>query len=632
MPDKEGQDRTKDLLQEAQRNAALPPASKPDDVALTVFALYEHAIEAYKPWYAVNDEDREFYKGNQAPKKPKLKSNIVDNEIRSAIDTMQPKILDSIGEADLSPITEDDVEPVKALNERIKYAMRECKLVAGRKKVVKDVLRDGGAIIKADSSVSARQIDWRRIVREPEASSFNDAFYIIDQVLETYADTVEQFGRRAKGVATQTEPIEGNKDITVGPPKDSGTALTLTSAPVNATTPATRYIYNMTGNEFTKAERVLRLECWIRDKSKHKVTDENGEEIEKLVYPHGRVVNVAVSANKEGIPERGTSHTPEVITLRDRPNPFETLYKMTAKYDENGKEIQPGRFPITLILCYDAEEENVWGLSAIRPVIPLQKKLNFVWNQLFDNTDVVVNPPKIVSGMAGVKKGDIKGVPNEVIILNPGNELDVNKAMQFVSIPSVVQHLVPVIHELKDAIRSVLGVMDVTRGETPGAVTAASAIHLLQVKADNRLLLGGARISDGYKEVAENLAYIAQDFDAEPMEIPDESYDEDKKFTQYDPETVRGKKLRVTGERRMTIGEIIEILTAGVQMEVNFPGAMKLILMHADDPRLHSLYLQISKQNTQDAAAADTREKQHEVALEAMKQIGGQQTQLQPSQ
>ncbi len=633
----QGDERVKSLLQEAHRKAALPPATDPDSVALTVFALFEHAIQPYKPWYAVNNEDREYYKGNQSRKKPKDKSNVVDNETQAAIDTMQPRILDSIGESDLNPLVSDDVDAVESLNQRVKYAKRQCGLISGRKKVVKDVLEDGGAIVKCFSSVIARQIDWRRVVREPESASFNESLYIIDQVLESYADTVHSFGRKAKDAATDTRVIEANEDLATGPPhSDSGTSLTLASAPVNESSPVTRYTYDMTGSEFERAERVLRLEIWIHDKTTKGKLDtyensrsgaENYEEYQEPLYPHGRVVNVVIAADKDGMPVKSNYGTPQAITLRDRPNPLVTLYEMTSIKDDSGKGIIPGRFPFTQIMCYDADFENVWGLSAVRRIMPLQKKLNEQWNQLFDNISITNNPTRYYSGYAGIKKGSIKGKSGEVVILAPGNDLDINKIVKYGEIPPIAQHIIPVIREIKDAIRNVSGVLDVSRGEKPGGVTAASAITALQVKADDKMLLNGARVSDGYKEVTENLCYIAQDFDREIMEYPDESYDSDEDFIEHDPEAVRNKKVRVTGERRMTIGEILQVLEGGVKMEEVFPGAMKMILMHADDPRLRSIYLKMSEQNKKDADQTEQGQRKHEVALEMAKRAGGNGTQ-----
>ena len=586
-----------DHVKEFYRTGKLPrpTAGNAQEIAEIVYALFKHCKDKYQVWWKAGDEDRRYYRGENSTKKPTYKSNVFDPEIAVVVDTMRPRVIDSIAQADILPVDGEQAEAAMALSQRVEFAERLSRMRKQKKTIVNDVLIEGGTIIKLFSDVTAHRLKPRRVMREPEADSFDTANYIIDHKLTTVADTVIEFGKKAKKLKATFREFEADEGAPTGPPSVGSSSIMTTSfAPVGETSPINRYASTQYAEDFTAAERVLRIEMWVRDKTTVKVPAEafqnerSGAEIatefiDVPVYPHGRVINIGVGVNEDGTDKDGKSN---VMLLMDRENQFKRLYEQT------------GRFPFVEILAYPTDD--VWSQSVIRPLIPLQNALNDAWNQTLDNVTVVNNPKQVIHGQAGIKKGQLKNKPNEEIILPEGSDLPVNQALIWSQIPPVVQHMILVIREIKDAMRNASGVRDVSRGETPGSVTAASAIHLLQVRAENRTLLRAEDISDGMEQVKEGLAYTAQDFDEGMMRIPDDSRDSEKQFTEYDSDKSRQITIRVVGVRRKGTAEVVEILQAVAQIETT-TGLGELVLMYDEDPRMHQLYIQL-KETRQKAA------------------------------
>ncbi len=589
-----------DHVKEFYRTGKLPKPTpgNAQEIAEIGYALFKHCQDKYRQWWKAGDEDRRYYRGENPNKKPTYKSNVFDPEIAVVVDTMRPRIIDSIAQADILPVEGEQADQAMALGQRIEFAERLSGMRKQKKTIVNDVLTEGGSIIKMFSNVSAHRLRPRRVMREPEADSFDTANYIIDHVLTTVADTVIEFGKKAKKLKATFREFEADEGAPSGPPSVGSSSIMTTSfAPVGETSPINRYASTQYTEDFMAAERVLRIELWVRDKTTRKEPAEifeNERSGAKMatkfydvpVYPHGRVINFGVGVNEDGTDKDGKSN---VMLLMDRENQFKRLYEQT------------GRFPFVEILAYPTNE--VWSQSVIRPLIPLQNALNDAWNQTLDNVGVVNSPKKIIHGQAGIKEGQLKNKPNEEVILPEGSDLPPDQAMVWSKIPPVVQHMIPVIREIKDAMRNASGVRDVSRGETPGSVTAASAIHLLQVRAENRTLLRAEDISDGMEQVKEGLAYVAQDFDQDVMQIPDDSRDSEEQFTKYDPAKSKNITIRVVGVRRKGTAEVVEILQAVAQIETT-TGLGELVLMYDEDPRMHKLFLDLKAKKDEAAQAA----------------------------
>ncbi|KKN72293.1 hypothetical protein LCGC14_0412440 [marine sediment metagenome] len=582
------------IKEEVLSSGRMPPVSKPNEVARAVYALFEHATERIRPWHKASDEYRRYYNGKQLDLDaiPDFKSKVFVNEIHATIETMKPKIAESVASTDILALKEDDIPATQALSQRVQLAWRESAIEDDKPNIVHDLVLDGGAILKGYSDVKVSRIDNRRVVRDPDAPSFDASMYIIDQVLDTISGTELFFGKAIKGLKAEFEKIETKEGAPEGPPGTGGDAsIGFSFTPVNQSTPVYRASAGGISSAFQKAKRVLRLECWVRDGTTRiereviGVDEEDGEDIlgpEEIVpvYPFGRLINIAVGCDADS----KVGGEPELLVLLDRHNPFEKLYENT------------GRFPFVYIPCYPTDD--LWSMSVVSNLIPLQDGLNRIVRQLMHNVDLVVNPKTIWHGRAGVKKNDITNRPGEQIILDLVCEVKPSEASFSPPIPPIVHHLLPVIAWYRAVMRDVSGEVDVARGEKPGSVTSGVAINLLQVKADNRTLLKAERISIGFKQAREMLAYIAQQFDEEEFDVPDESVRESQQFIPYNPENTRGLGFRVVGTKRRSMSEMIQILTAVAELEqYGVPG--DLVLEYAEDPRLQQLFTEKREERRQ---------------------------------
>lgn len=601
-------------LERVQRDGSLSSENDPDEVALEVYALYEHAKDAMRGWHRAADRDKRYFRGEQLGKRPEFEETIVENEMLSIIETMKPGIVNAIDKVGLIPVRDDDMGATSALNERIRFALKLCGFDRQKKKIVHNMLVDGGANIKLFDDVSAVRIDPRRLLREPEGDSFDSSHYIIDQVLATVGETVATFGKKAKVLKGSFQNIEANADLPTGPltPAGTDTGMEIAMAPVNQSAPVLRYAYEVSGSDFNKSKRVLRLEIWIRDRS----TDKNG----KPKYPHGRVVNVGVGADEDGRVSHGKR--PDLIVMMDRPNAFTKLYEGTERKDRNGVVTQHGRFPFVQVLAFD--DDDLWAPSIISQIIPLQDALNDTWNGMATNVKAVNSPKRIIHGLSGIEEGDLTNAPGEEVILDKTCPIDPANAIIYTAIPPIVHHLLPMRAAIKDAIRDVSGIMDVTRGEKPGSVTAASAIGMLTEKADSRIVMRGEDVSEAYEKVVEGLAYIAQEFDDGDLLIPNDNLDDKEDFSFYDPEASRDAAFNVVGVRRKSASEIIEIMMAAGQIEAE-SGMGEMVLENDNDPTLRKRYIAMKQAKAQEKIN-ETRQAQDaefakELTSQAMSQI-----------
>ena len=580
MPDKK-ENTSEYALKQVQTTNTLPSAGS-SDVGVAVLALYDYAKEAYLRWWKAGNIDREYYRGEQLGKIPKFKSKIVDNQMIPVVNTMKPNIIDNLFGVDIGATRKDDIERAKELNQRVKFAKKSSHFEQEINPIIHNVLVDGGAILKCFESVTVHQIDSRRVMREPESDDFNSSLYIIDTTLATVGAVIDEFGKKAKDLEASESELEGNVEAPKGPSApgdDSSSVISTTHAPIEGTSPVLRYSGRVSSDSFTKSDRVRLIELWIHDQSKDKAG--------KLNYPHGRVVNIGVGM-KSGA--RTNPESPEVVVLLDRPNQFETLYEKTKHLTENER----GRFPFVQILCYPTSD--IWSDGVIRQLRPLQDGLNRLWNRMMDNIEAVIDPKKIISAQSGLKSKQMTNAPGEEIYLPASYIGSARDAIVFTEIPPIINQMMPTIDKIKDTIREVSGVLDVTRGERPGGVTAASAIKLLQIKADNQTLLTGNDISQKLAEVDENLGYIAQDFDEEQMEFPDESVRDREEFIDYDPQNTKDLTIRVMAKPKLGAAEIIEIVMAVAQAEEMLPGSGEMILTDDRYFELRDLFLEAQKQ------------------------------------
>ena len=283
----------KNVGEKVLTTGVFPPASMPDDVAKSVYAVYEHARLARDAWDRSIDTNRRFFNGDQI-KVRRNSPNIVDNQIDVAVGTVRPRILRSVRKIEVGAAAGGDPAATDLLSLRVEYGCKRSYLEdMVLPEAVDDMLVDGAAILKADASVMVVNVEPKTIFWTPE-TGFDSAWYIGQCHLMTIGEAEAIFGRSVKGLKAETTDLVNRENEVSGPPATSdsaGDVLTVSVAPVNESSPVRRYSDYSIGSNFTKSGRVFVIELWVLDRAKH------GDE---YVYHCGRLINVAVGASADG--------------------------------------------------------------------------------------------------------------------------------------------------------------------------------------------------------------------------------------------------------------------------------------------------------------------------------------------
>ncbi|MDD3414880.1 MAG: hypothetical protein PHY47_12880 [Lachnospiraceae bacterium] len=214
--------------------------------------------------------------------------------------------------------------------------------------------------------------------------------------------------------------------------------------------------------------QILILECWLRDYTTMAVEEDIDGEKKKVLkqkYPKGRIITCCPELN---------------VILEDKKSP----------YDD-------GEFPFKIIKCYDVPFE-FWGKSEIEQLLSPQTYINDLMNQIIDNAKITANMPWVIDKNAGIGKGQLTNRPGLIIRKNPGSE--VKRLIP----PPMPNYVAETVNTLKRDIEVISGIHDVTRGEKPGSISAASAIMALQEAAQARIRLKVKSMEHSLSEIGQS--------------------------------------------------------------------------------------------------------------------------------
>ena len=203
---------------------------------------------------------------------------------------------------------------------------------------------------------------------------------------------------------------------------------------------------DIAGDSQSKQECLL-ITAYFRDEQvKDDKDDEAGEFVRKKVYPKGRKVVICSGA-----------------VLEDRENDYED-----------------GEFPYERFVNYILPRE-FWGMSEVEQLESPQRIFNKLVSFSLDVLTLMGNPVWIVANDSGVDTENLYNRPGLIIEKNPGTEVSRQEGTQLQ--PYVMQ----LIDRMQTWFNDVAGTQDVSRGASPGSVTAASAIMSLQEAAQTRI-------------------------------------------------------------------------------------------------------------------------------------------------
>lgn len=195
-----------------------------------------------------------------------------------------------------------------------------------------------------------------------------------------------------------------------------------------------------------------------------------------------------------------------------------------------------------------------WPTSVVEQLRGPQTELNKTRSQIRENAARIGNPSLLKNRLANV---DYTGLPGEIVEYD---DLTANSVPAFLQPPEMPGYVEKEIDWLQQSFAEISGQHEVSAGQVPPGVTAASAISLLQEQDDTRL---GPDISDMENALGEAgrmvLKLVAQYYtDERTVQIAGEDGD-------WDVFSFRGSQLRECTHVSVQAGSAIPLSKAGKQ-------------------------------------------------------------------
>lgn len=274
------------------------------------------------------------------------------------------------------------------------------------------------------------------------------------------------------------------------------------------------------GQNLKTSPTVLALECWIKPGQVN-------------MFPNGGVFTVIGDSLVQYYPS----------------NPYNHGEYPFAKLDH----IPTGKF---------------YSESSIVDLIPLQREYNRTRGQIIESKNKM-SKPQLVAEKGSIEAGKITSEPGQVIEYQPG--FNPPQPLPLQPLPNyVLQELDRILLDIND----ISGQHEVSKGQTPPGVTAATAINYLQEQDDSILSFTFSSLEEAYEKVAGlTLKYIQQYWDV-PRLVKVAGDDE-----YFDVLRFKGSDLRDNTDIRIEAGSALPISKAAKQAFI-----MDLMKMGFIDP------------------------------------------------
>lgn len=205
--------------------------------------------------------------------------------------------------------------------------------------------------------------------------------------------------------------------------------------------------------------------------------DESGDVkvITKKLYPFGRVITIANGCK-----------------LKEEELPFSN-----------------GKFPFAKYNNYILPRE-FYGVSEVEQLESPQRVFNKLLNASLEIMNLMGNPIWVIDSASGVDPSHLVNRTGLVVEKEPGTE--VRREMGVQLSPSALS----LIDRLETWFNNVSGTQDVTRGQTPGSVTAASAIEQLQEAARTRIRQKQRNLDSFIRDIGRQYSEIVLEYYTKP--------------------------------------------------------------------------------------------------------------------
>jgi hypothetical protein len=165
-----------------------------------------------------------------------------------------------------------------------------------------------------------------------------------------------------------------------------------------------------------------------------------------------------------------------------------------------------GRYPFVPFVA-KKNRKSILGISECRNLLNNQKLLNKLVEIPVVNALLVANPIMLVSGSSGIDANKVTSKPGQIWTVR-----DDGAGVRYLNPPVLGGEVFRMIDQMKEFMERIGGVYDANTGETPGGVTAASAIALLQEQGSIPIKSITRNLYATLKEVYEQMVELIKEF------------------------------------------------------------------------------------------------------------------------
>lgn len=172
-----------------------------------------------------------------------------------------------------------------------------------------------------------------------------------------------------------------------------------------------------------------------------------------------------------------------------------------------------GRYPFIPFVA-KKRRKSIIGIGEPRNIMSNQKLLNKLMEMPTTSALLTANPIALIDAKSGIDPAKWTSKPGVV-----WKVADVDKAVKWLEPPRFQSDVFKLTDLLTGYIEKIAGIYDATTGETPGAVTAAAAIQMLQEQGSIPIKGIARNLYASIKEVYEQMIELVKEFYTEERYI-----------------------------------------------------------------------------------------------------------------
>jgi hypothetical protein len=261
---------------------------------------------------------------------------------------------------------------------------------------------------------------------------------------------------------------------------------------------------------------------------------------------------------------------------------FEGLYSHEQYPFSHIRHIETGKF---------------YGDSTINDLIPLQREYNRTRGQIIEAKNRMAKP-QLAAEIGSIDPNKVTSEPGQIILYRPGFQ-----PPQPIPLQSLPSYVLEELDRISDDMNEISGQHEVSRGQVPSGVTAATAISYLQEQDESKLSYTYTSIEECVEKVAHQTLCYVQEYWTTPRKIKVAGDD-----SSFDVMAFEGADIRGNTDIRIEGGSALPTSRAAKQAFI-----MDLMKMGFIDPQKGLEVMEIGGINKiYDSLQVDIRQAQRE--------------------